>query len=119
MRLTDLEPQFLRYEEKVEDGKTHVYLPNVDAIGEAQGIKFLCPKCFQANSGNVGTHAVICWSRSRGVPDNARPRPGRWALVGTGYGDLTLNCDPPSNARSVQLNGGCQWHGHVTNGEVT
>lgn len=33
--------------------------------------------------------------------------------------DLTLNADPPSNARSVQLTGGCGWHGFITSGIAT
>jgi hypothetical protein len=115
MRLVDLDPSFRRY--NVENGKT--FFSKVETIGEAHGIEFLCPKCFITNKGAVGTHRVICWSRSRGVPDDARPRPGRWRIDGTGFYDLTLNADPPGTARSVQLLGGCAWHGHVTNGEVT
>jgi hypothetical protein len=115
MRLTDLDPQFIRHEVR-EDGRTyHLF---VDTIDEAQGIRFLCPKCFAENGGAVGTHGVICWSRSRGVPDDANPKPGRWTMEGTGYGDLTLNGDPPGAARSVLLLGGCAWHGFVTNGEA-
>lgn len=116
MRLTDLDPQFLRYEKRA-DG---IFLRYVTTIGEAQGVLFLCPKCFASNGGKIGTHGVICWSRSRGVPDDADPKPGRWSLHGTGYDDLTLNADPPGTARSVLLTGeGCQWHGFITNGEVT
>jgi hypothetical protein len=133
MRLLDLEPQFLRYEVRMEEGeyvtpdggtvrevRPHVYMPYAATIAEAQGITFLCPVCFSRNSGPIGTHAVICWSRSRGVPDEASPGPGRWSLEGTGYHDLTLNGDPPGGARSVLLTGeGCGWHGFVTAGEVT
>jgi hypothetical protein len=54
---------------------------------------------------------------SRGVPDDAKPGPGRWSLVGTGFDDLTLDGD--GGSRSVLLLGGCAWHGFVTNGEVT
>jgi hypothetical protein len=115
VRLTELEPQFLRYDKR-EDG---IFYCPVERIEDAQGIEFLCPKCFAANNGNVGTHAVICWSRSRGVPDDAKPGPGRWSLHGTDYTNLTLNADPPGTARSVALSGGCAWHGHLTNGEVT
>lgn len=115
MKLTELEPQFLRHEER-EGSAYHVH---VDSLAEAQGIWFLCPKCFAANGGPVGTHGVICWSRSRGAPESAVPGPGRWTLEGTGYHDLTLNGDPPGAARSVLLTGGCGWHGHVTKGEVT
>lgn len=114
MRLVDLEPKFLRYFKR-PDG-TAIYA-EVDEITEAQGVRFLCPKCFEANSGPVGTHSVICWSRSRGVPDEVRPSPGRWTLEGTGLHDLTLNGDPPGGARSIQLTSGCGWHGFITNGE--
>lgn len=132
MRLLDLEPTFLCLELTADswtvrkpDGSTELvsgqreFYHFVDSIDEADGVEFLCPKCFVANKGPVGTHAVICWSRSRGVPDHISPKPGRWKLVGTGLHDLTLNADPPSTARSVLLNGGCGWHGFVTNGDVT
>jgi hypothetical protein len=112
LRLTDLEPEFL-----VVESPGH--WRTVGDISAAQGIEFLCPKCFAANGGPVGTHAVICWSRSRGAPDDESPGPGRWKIEGTGFADLTLNADPPSGARSVQLNGGCGWHGFITNGEAT
>jgi hypothetical protein len=112
MRLIDLEPRFYRV---AAPGRWQ----RVETISEAHGIRFLCPKCFKANGGSVGTHSVICWSRSRGTPDDEPPLPGRWAIVGTGFEDLTLNADPPSGARSVALSGGCQWHGFVTNGDVT
>jgi hypothetical protein len=115
MRLRDLDPQFLRFE-RGEDGR--ILFRYVDTLADAQGIKFLCPKCFSENQGPIGTHGVICWSRSRGVPDDARPNPGRWTLDGTGYDDLTLNGDPPGAARSVLLTSGCAWHGFVTNGEA-
>lgn len=115
MRLTELEPKFIRYE---CNGNIETFIP-VDSIDQCQGIIFLCPKCFADNNGPVGTHSVICLSRSRGVPDDATPGPGRWAIEGTGFHDLTLNGDPPNSARSVLLQGGCAWHGFVTNGEVT
>lgn len=136
MRLLDLEPHFLRYEEREDTWKVcrenHEHTDDcgevvtgprpfyvfVDTIAEAQGIEFLCPKCFTENGGTVGTHSVICWSRSRGVPEHAEPNPGRWTLAGTGYADLTLNGDPPGNARSVLLTGGCAWHGFITDGEA-
>lgn len=116
MKLTELEPRFLRYEPR-ENGS--VYFVPVETIEEAQGVCFLCPLCFRKNSGPIGTHSVICWSRSRGVPDDASPAPGRWTLRGTGLADLTLDGDPPGTARSVLLNGCCQWHGFITDGQVT
>ena len=120
MKLLDLEPEFLRYEERTEGGRVHKYHVTVDGIERAQGVMFLCPKCFKANGGSRGTHAIVCWSRSRGVPDHVTPGPGRWSLHGTGLQDLTLNGDQPGGggARSVQLHGGCAWHGFITNGEA-
>lgn len=117
MKLTTLEAEFLRYHE--EDGR--VYHKHVSTIAEAQGVMFLCPACFKAHGGKVGTHRVVCWSRSRGVPEHAQPRPGRWSMYGAGLHDLTLNGDADENgggARSVLLLGGCGWHGFVTNGDA-
>lgn len=114
MRLTDLEAGFYRYERRPE-GEFHV---PVERIEDAQGVRFLCPKCFQANGGAVGTHSVVCWSATRGVPPEAQPGPGRWGLAGTGLADLSLVPDVAGQAHSVQLNGGCQWHGFVTNGDA-
>lgn len=114
-KLTDLDAAFYRYEPEGDK----ILLRQVDTIAEAQGVEFLCPKCFVQNGGSVGTHAVICWSRSRGVPEDADPKPGRWSLHGTGLHDLTLNGDAVGGggARSVQLlGGGCGWHGFVTDG---
>lgn len=112
MRLRDLDPTFIRY----LGAKT---FREIHFLANAHGVMFLCPKCFAENGGARGTHSVICWSRSRGTPDDMEPLPGRWALNGSSLDDLTLNADPPSGARSVQLDGGCNWHGFITNGEVT
>lgn len=142
MKLAELDPRFVRREVRIEAyeraGPTcdyrnpahihtpacwemftgpRVYLPFVDRIEDAQGVDFLCPKCFVANVGPIGTHRVLCWSRSRGIPDDAEPGPGRWLLVGSGIADLTLNGD--GGSRSVALTSGCHWHGFVTAGEVT
>lgn len=108
MKLTDLEPEFLKV---VEPGKTH---QRVDTLAEAQGIFFLCLKCFEANGSRVGTHGVICWFAGRGVLDTEVPGPGRWEAVGTGYADLTLR----ASSSSILLTGGCAWHGYVQNGDV-
>jgi hypothetical protein len=112
MKLRKLEPQWLKWES-----------PNryrcVDTIAEATGILFLCPKCLIANHGDQrGVHSIICWSRSRGTPDDASPGPGRWALVGTGFHDLTLDGES-GKTRSVELKSGCRWHGYITNGRTT
>lgn len=110
----DLDAEFLQIERK--DGKE--WWVSVPTLAEAHGVKFLCPLCFKKNGSDVGVHSVICWSRSAGAPEDARPGPGRWKMDGTGLHDLTLNADPPGVARSVQLSGGCDWHGFVNNGDA-
>jgi hypothetical protein len=106
MKLTELNPKFLK-----RDDSHH--FRHVETIGEADGLWFLCPKCFLANGGAKGTHGVICWSPS--VPQDTSPTPGRWNLVGSSFDNLSL----VAGSSSVQLNGGCSWHGYVKNGEVT
>lgn len=112
--LRELNALFIRHEER---NGSDIQIP-VERIEEAQGVRFLCPACFAKNEGPMGTHSVVCWSRSRGVPEDVGPGPGRWKLDGTSLDDLTLNADPPATARSVQLLSGCGWHGHVTNGSA-
>jgi hypothetical protein len=106
----DLEAQFIRYEER--DG--HIYHVHVDKLEEADGILFLCPKCFVENAGNLGTHAVICWFVGK-VSGDVHPRPGRWVPSGTSYEDLTF-VGPA--AASVLLTAGCNWHGFVKQGSA-
>lgn len=115
MKLTDLEPEFLRYDAADQDG-THTSYRRVGSIEEANGLQFVCPKCLTANGyERAGVHSVHCWCV--GVPlDVGLVGPGRWILVGTGFADLTLNAP---NSRSVQIIGGCAWHGFITNGDVT
>ena len=84
-------------------------------LADAQGIRFLCPKCFVKNNGPVGTHSVICWFANRGVPDDLSPKPGRWNPSGTGLDDLTF---VGPGAASVFLLGGCGWHGFVKDGSA-
>ena len=115
MRLRDLDAEFIcsgLFNSEVSG------FHRVETMTEAQGIIFLCPKCFAANGGRVGTHAVICWSRSRGAPEDFSPLPGRWALAGTGIDDLSLNVDSGCEKDSVQLIGGCNAHYLVKNGDV-
>lgn len=112
-RLRELKAQFLRYDRR-PDG---VFYQKVDTLAEADGILFVCPKCFAEKHSVVGAHSVICWFRGK-VPDDATPGPGRWTPAGSGYDDLSFVPGSPPMMRSVQLNGGCQWHGFVQNGEA-
>jgi hypothetical protein len=109
MKLAELEPQFTRI-------ASPGHYEDVATLAEAQGVMFLCPKCFAKNGGNVGTHSIMVWFRDRGVPADEVPGPGRWIATGTGYEDLTtspsINLENPDHV-------GCEWHGFVTNGEAS
>lgn len=107
LRLTELDPQFLK---RISD----IRFRKVEAIAEADGIMFVCPLCFEKNGkSNVGVHSVICWTPS--VPQTTEPTPGRWEMIGKGYGDLTLQ----AGSSSILLTGeGCKWHGFIKDGEV-
>lgn len=87
----------------------------VETLAEADGLMFLCPKCFAENKGSVGTHSVLCWFVGR-VPDTLDPKPGRWTPQGTGLDDLTFVPGAPPRAVSVKLTSGCMWHGFVKQG---
>lgn len=99
-RLVDLEASFIKL--IAPDGS----FDEVPSIAEAQGVMFNCPKC--------EAHSVICWSRSRGVPDGIEPGPGRWEMSGTDLTDLTLKPSVDLSRSGV----GCLWHGWVTGGDA-
>lgn len=107
MRLVDLEPHFLS---RIDD--TH--FRDVDRFKNADGIRFLCPKCLAANNGkSPGVHSIICW-RPR-VPQTTHPIPGRWEFEGTSYSDLTLK----AGSSSILLTGeGCKAHFFIRGGEI-
>ena len=109
MRLSDLEPKYLKREPRDD---REIWRWDGVELAEADGIEFLCPKCFAENQGPVGTHVVICW-RPR-VPASLSPGPGRWELVGTGFEDLSL----VAGSSSVALRGGCNAHFLVQNGAI-
>ena len=105
MRLTQLEPQFVK---RLEAGSFR----HVDALADADGIYFVCPICFVTNGGLVGSHSILCWRPT--VPlDEFHRGPARWQFHGTGYADLTLS-------PSVLLPGddGCKAHFFVRAGEI-
>lgn len=114
IRLTDLEPELLTYIDT-----RHRRRDAALTLDTADGIIFLCPKCYLENGkSKVGVHSVICWFEGR-VPDDATPGPGRWTPRGTGFADLTFVPGERHKPVSVRLLGGCQWHGHIANGNVT
>lgn len=116
MRLSQLDANFI-YELDVKSGSFMYDNPICPSLEQAQGIMFLCPKCFVTNNGEVGTHSIICWFKDRGVPDDMDPKPGRWIPQGTGIEDLTF-IGP--GAASILLTGeGCGWHGFIKNGDAS
>jgi hypothetical protein len=76
-------------------------IKDTDDLTEAQGLRFLCPKCDPA-------HYILVWFKDKLVPTNEEPN-GRWTATGTGYLDLTLT--PSINILSC-------WHGFITNGST-
>jgi len=109
MKLTELKPQFVKYE-PVEGRHGWRY---TDDLAAADGIKYLCPKCWIANSGPVGTHMIISCQPGK-VPDDFLG-PGRWHLRGTSYDDLSL---VGVTSDSVLLLGGCGAHFFVRAGQI-
>lgn len=105
MRLSELQAQFLR---RVDD----TCFSYVQTAGEADGIIFLCPVCFERNKGPIGTHSIILW-RPR-VPQTTHPTPGRWEFQGSSLGDLTL----VAGSSSVQLLAPCNAHFFVRCGST-
>lgn len=125
MRLIELEPQFIRCAVAMADENHGRQLPDgttqwggfeidvfhdVDDLAEADGIIFLCPKCFASNGGPVGTHSVMIYFANRNAPDrlghNAAGQVVRWIVRGTGYSDLVT-------APSILQQCGCAWHGYI------
>jgi hypothetical protein len=88
----------------------------VVALAEAQGLWFDCPKCKQAApDGKTGVHGIQIFFDGRGVPDrlgkNKAGETVRWNVSGHDYSDLSMT-------PSILLQAGCEWHGHITNGEI-
>lgn len=84
---------------------------HVETLAEADMMSMLCPKCFRDNKGSVGTHSVMVWFAGGNAPKEHN-KGVRWKASGTGFSDL-------STTPSIQLLGGCAWHGYITSGEVS
>ena len=124
MKLAELEPRFIVYRKETEAERFERGAATAGELIEtrgipfekAQGLWFLCPLCFEKNKGPVGTHAVEVSFANRGVLEhqgshNKEGKPVRWNVSGTDFANLSLT-------PSVLLQGGCNWHGFVTNGEI-
>jgi hypothetical protein len=131
MRLRDLNARFIGGYHDKDSQHEHTGYQVLPSIDGAQGVMFQCPKCAvglergEENGRRFvrGAHSVICWFRNpRGappVPGHADPKPGRWWMEGTSIDDLTFTHGTPAMAKSVQLLGGCNWHGFVNNGDAS
>lgn len=120
MRLADLNGHFVRVRRVQVDPTAWVdgvlspngvreYLDRVE-FPEAQGIWFDCP-CPKCRSGEHGMSVLIGFE-GRGAPNDSLSRskdgrPTRWKIIGgAGLDDLQLS-------PSIQVNGGCNWHGFI------
>ena len=77
-------------------------------------VSFLCPACYRANGGKVGTHRIGIDFIGGRTPDkdcvhNDKGQPVRWTASNDPLATLTLS-------PSIQIIGGCTWHGYVRNG---
>jgi hypothetical protein len=127
MKLTELEPQFVKYvtqspDDQFAEGRATPaeFLHHVATAQEAQGIVFLCPACFKRNGGSVGTHAIEVSFSGKGAKDhqgsrNREGKPSRWTVSGNTYDDLTLR---PSILIDPAKPGCDGWHGFITNGDA-
>lgn len=134
MKLVELQPRFIRYESRIKTYEVVIGDPSkwqpgdptrqvtgpreykifVPTLLKAQGIVFLCPKCFVPQG--VGTHLVEVSFAQRGLVDevgthNNKGQPVRWEVSGNDYTDLTTT-------PSVLIEGGCAWHGYITKGTI-
>jgi hypothetical protein len=107
MRFRELNPEFLKI-----GADPAIYAP-IESPQGADGVMFVCPKCFLEKGGPQGAHRVICWAPH--VPLDRSPGPGRWSMTGNGFDDLSL----VASSSSVKLTGGCAAHFFVTQGDVT
>jgi hypothetical protein len=122
--LRELNGYLTKYRERVGDpavgesvNQTFREYHHVATLAEADGVWFLCPKCFAKNAGARGTHMVgvgfaghcPAGSYMKGLQGNDV----RWQVSGTGLDDLVLTpsiqllCNPPPPP------GFCAWHGFV------
>jgi|WetSurSiteA1Bulk_404760.scaffolds.fasta_scaffold159238_1 hypothetical protein len=107
MRLVELDPHFLVRKPTNDADMRHV-LERTSELAVADGIRFLCPKCYTDNGGPEGTHSILIPFAGKALNDRG------WQVSGTSFSDLTLR---PSIAIYTEK-GGCGFHGFITNGEV-
>lgn len=78
---------------------------NVDSVAEAHGLWFDCPMCYDTSG-----HGVLVGFAGRNPPKplsrGSDGQPTKWEVSGSSLDDLVLS-------PSIQLHGGCNWHGFV------
>ena len=129
MRLTELQPAFVVWEDSVEgspdvapmDGRFgdpyfHTVVRRVRTLKEAQGIIFKCPGCYHKSGKLEGVHSVYVSFHGRDVKPHQGSKgrdgmPTRWTVIpeSTCMDDLSVL---PS------IDCGC-WHGYLVDGDVT
>lgn len=133
MKLRDLDAKFIRYETRMDTwrqvlpGVTYTgeeyqteevpgpreFMVDVETLAEAKGVFLQCPICRQPDGSG---HYLQVTFANRGVGDSQGSHgkdggPTRWEVSGTGLDDLTTK-------PSILLDGGCNWHGYITNGDA-
>lgn len=122
--LRELEARLIVYREESKEemfirgvSKPSVLFRRVDALSEAHGVRFICPKSFATHGGKVGAHSVQVYFVGSPVPDhlglNKDGQPVRWNVAGTSLDDLSLS---PSIQEQDSI---CGWHGFVGNGGIS
>jgi hypothetical protein len=136
MRLTELEPEWIRWEDryltpeqaalepvkKANASDPHTYVITVASLAEAQGLELDCPVCGRAKPA-LQAHRVQVAFRDRGVlahhgSRNKAGKPTRWAVAGgSTFEDLRLSPSIDCTPSAPEC-----WHGHIglkIPGEVT
>lgn len=104
MKLAELNARLMKLN---PDNSMH----QVETVADADGVLFLCPKCYRENNGPAGTHSIMCWFSK--VPVDRPVGNGRWNPVGHDINDLTF---VGPGAFSILLLSGCGWHGFIKDG---
>ena len=116
--LRELEGQFIRFREETAEemfargvAKPSFFLEHVFTLGDAHGIRFICPKSFASHGGKVGAHSVQVYFAGSPVPAdigvNQKGDAVRWTACGTSLDDLSLS---PTIQEQDSI---CGWHGFV------
>lgn len=94
---------------------TRTLFEHVDRVADAHGVSFLCPKSFEKNGGNKGTHSVYIFFK--GSPHAGRNTAGEevlWTVVGgSSIDDLQLSPSILEQDAGMPPQHQCNWHGFI------